>query len=110
MKRYEMIKDKDRFNYIIRKGEYSKDKNFVVYHVPRLNYSHIMFGIAVKKSLGNAVVRNRMKRQTRSVIDENKNLFKKGHDYIIMIREGCLLCGYRGMNTSLIELLKGKKQ
>lgn len=109
MKRDEMIKDKKRFNYIIRKGRYNKDKNFVIYYVPSLEEDKIHFGIAVKNSLGCAVVRNRVKRQTRSVIDKNKKLFKNGQDYIIMIREGCIGNNFASMNASLTEILKGIK-
>ncbi len=109
MKRYEMIKDKRRFNFIIKSGHYNKDRNFVVYYVPREHpvYSH--YGIAIKKTIGHAVIRNRLKRQVRSIIDQNKLLFKKDYDYIIMIRNECLNKVYEEMNNSLVNLLKGIK-
>ncbi len=109
MKRYEMIKDKERFNYIIRKGHYNKDKYYVVYHVPASEDRGSRFGIAVKKSLGCAVERNRVKRQTRSIVDNNKNLFKKNRDYIIMIRNECVGGKFSDMSESLVTLLKGIK-
>lgn len=110
MKRYEMIKDKNYFSSIIKKGRYNKDKNFVVYHVENNdnNFSH--FGIAIKNSIGNAVVRNKIKRQTRSIIDQNKNLFKNDKDYIIMIRNECLNIRYQDMQESLVNLMKGKNK
>lgn len=108
MKRYEMIKDKRRFNYIIRNGHYNKDRNFVIYYVPSED-GKIHYGIAIKNSLGHAVIRNRLKRQTRSIMDNNKNLFKKENDYIIMIRNGCLGGNFSEMNESLTKLLKGIK-
>lgn len=107
MKRYEMIKDKKHFNDIIRNGKYSKDKNFVIYHVNNEGRNP-QFGIAIKNKIGNAVVRNRLKRQTRAIIDKNRKLFKFGQDYIIMIREGCLLNNFNAMDNSLIYLMKGK--
>ncbi|HBA37244.1 MAG TPA: ribonuclease P protein component, partial [Firmicutes bacterium] len=81
MKRYEMIKDKNYFSSIIKNGKYNKDKLFVVYRVdsPLNEFPH--FGIAIKNSLGKAFLRNKLKRQVRSIIDENKNLFKKNRDY-----------------------------
>lgn len=109
MKRIEMIKNKEYFNHIIRNGKYNKDKYFVIYHVESdSEFPH--FGIAIKNSIGSAVVRNRLKRQTRSIIDENKNLFKKGRDYIIMIRNECLNSDYQIRNNSLVSLMKGKNK
>ena len=108
MKRYEMNKDKRRFNYIIKNGQYNKDKYFVIYHAPRTDES-INYGVAIKNSIGCAVVRNKLKRQTRSIIDKNKILFKKGQDYIIMIRNECLDCRFAEMDKSLATLLKGNR-
>ena len=107
MKRCEMIKDKERFNLIIKTGKYSKDGNFVVYYLDNPSNKYTHFGIALKNSLGNAVVRNRIKRQTRALVDNNKKLFKNSRDYIIMIRKGCLESSFDEMNKSLINIMKG---
>ena len=106
MKRFEMIKDKDYFNKIIRQGKYTKDKNFVIYYIDTVN-KNTQFGIAIKKSIGSAVLRNRLKRQTRAIIDNNRNLFKNNRDYIIMIRDGCIGSNFKDMTNSLNELMKG---
>lgn len=107
MKRYEMIKDKDDFNYIIRKGKFIKDKLFVIYYRDNEKENHFTkFGIAIKKSIGSAVTRNRLKRQTRCIVDRNKKMFQKNRDYIIMIREGCLNSSFSEMNESLESLLE----
>ena len=107
MKRFEMVKDKDLFNTIIKKGKFVKDENFVIYSLDNnSNFSH--FGIAIKRSIGTSVVRNRLKRQTRAVVDNNKKLFKLSQDYIIMIREGSLRSSFQEMEESVKILMKGK--
>lgn len=108
MKRYEMIKDQDYFGSIIKKGKYNKDKLFVIYSVSKEDNVYPHFGIAIKNSIGKAHIRNRLKRQTRSIVDNNKNLFKKNRDYIIMIRNECVNAQFDEMNKSFVELLKGK--
>lgn len=111
MKRFEMIKDKKYFNHIIRNCRYVKDNVFVIYYNHSYDENHFShFGIAVKNSIGNAVTRNRLKRQVRSIIDKNKKMFKKDFDYIIMIRKGCLEKNFNSMNESMINLMKGIKQ
>lgn len=107
MKRREMIKDKNYFNFIIKKGRFSKDKYFVIYFVEKRGI-YPQYGIAIKKNIGSAVVRNRIKRQVRSIIDNNKKLFKNENDYIIMIRNEVLGQKYQTLNTSIERLLKGK--
>lgn len=108
MKRSEMIKDQNRFNYIIKHGHYNKDRYFVVYDVISKENRYPHFGIAIKTTIGKAVVRNKLKRQTRSIIDNNKKLFKNDRDYIIMIRNECLNSSYDVLDNSLVEIMKGK--
>lgn len=101
-----MIKDKEVFNSIIKKGHFVKDSHFVIYNRPkREDFSH--FGIAIKKSIGNAVTRNRLKRQVRALVDRNRKMFKKTEDYIIMIREGILNASFREMESAIQILMKG---
>lgn len=110
MKRFEMIKDKNYFSYIIKNGQYNKDMNYVIYYVPNNKKDFSQFGIAIKNKIGKAVLRNKFKRQTRSIIDNNKKMFQKGYDYIIMIRDGIISSDYKSMENSLISILKGTKR
>lgn len=107
MKRYEMIKDKNYFSYIIKNGKYNKDKNYVIYYVKNNKKDFPQFGIAIKNKIGKAVVRNKLKRQTRFVIENNKKLFKKDKDYIIMIREGLKEASFKEIDTSIKMIMKG---
>ena len=83
MKKHEMIKKHQDFTDIIKNQNYIKNKNFVLYNKEsKFNYPH--FGIAVGTKIGNAVTRNKYKRILKSIVDENKNLFSKGNNYIIL--------------------------
>lgn len=106
MKRNETIKDKKVFNTIIRKGQFVKDENFVIYYKKNTIYTKNKFGIAIKTSIGKANVRNKLKRQTRQIIDLNKKKFKNYYNYIIMIRGKSLENGYTKMKKSMEMLLE----
>lgn len=108
MKRREMIKDKKVFNNIIQKGSFYKNKLFIIYIKERKN-ENIKFGIAISNKTGKAFIRNKLKRKVRSIIDNNKNLFKNNYDYIIMIRKNCTESTFQEMNDSLVDLLKEVK-
>ena len=105
MKRIETIKDQKLFNNIIRNGKFIKNNFFVIYNI-RKEEDKINYGIAVSNKLGKAVVRNKLKRQTRTIIDNHRNLFKKEHNYIIMIRKGSVGSDYQTLDRALVELLE----
>jgi len=105
MKRIETIKDRNTFNNIIKKGKFKKNNFFVIYNMTNED-SNNRYGIAVSKKYGKAVERNRIKRQTRAIIDNNRNLFQKGFNYIIMVRKDCKNSLYSTLEESIKELLK----
>jgi ribonuclease P protein component len=45
-------------------------------------------GLAVPNSVGNAVVRNRVKRQLRETWSELADRVRPGHDYVLVARPG----------------------
>ena len=105
MKRFEMVKSHEDFNNIINNGKYIKNNNFVIYILyNERSYPH--FGIAVGKKIGNAVTRNKLKRQIRTIIDNNKKFFNKNNDYIIMIKKNADNLKYNELNNELSSLIK----
>ena len=104
MKRYEMIKSKKDFTFIINNQKFRKSDFFVIYK-QKANINYPQFGIAISKSFGKAVVRNKIKRQTRNIIDNNKYLFKNGYKYIIMIRKAANDVSYQELSENLVSLV-----
>ena len=45
-------------------------------------------GFAVPKAVGNAVVRNRIKRQLRELVPERLELVPTTNDYVLVVRRG----------------------
>lgn len=100
-----MIKSQNIFNELITKGKYNKNKYFVVYY-NKNETDKINFGIAISKKYGKAVERNRIKRKVRNIIDNNRNLFQKGFNYIIMIRKDCQNIEYLELNNKFVAVMK----
>lgn len=105
MKKYEIIKDKREFDDIIHNSPYHKNKSFVIYNKER-EVKFPRFGIAVGKKIGNAVIRNKVKRQIRAIIDNNKNLFQNSKDYIIIVKKSFLDSSFKENEKSLRSLLE----
>ena len=105
MKREETIKDQKLFNNIIRNGHFEKNNYFVLYS-SKNEENKINYGIAISNKVGKAHIRNKLKRQTRAIIDNNRNLFENNHNYIIMIRKDCSQAKYQELEQALVNLLK----
>ena len=67
-----------------------------------------MFGIAISNNIGNAVKRNKVKRQMKNILDKNKKRFNNDHFYIIIIRKEINLISYSTMEQELIKLMEDK--
>lgn len=105
MKRYEMVKSHEEFNEIINKGNKIKGKYVYIFFKEK-DFSKPNYGIAVGKKLGNAVVRNKFKRQFRNIVDNNRFLFKNNHNYIIMIKKEANNASFSDLENELINTLK----
>ena len=109
MKKKNVVKSKLLFNDIIQKGERNANKYFVLCYVNKEEQDN-NYGIAVGKKVGNAVTRNKIKRQIRNIIDNNYKLFPNYHNYIIISKKEVLNISFQQMERELIKLLnKGEK-
>ena len=61
-------------------------------------------GIVVKKEIGQATFRNRMKRYIREFFRLHKHQIKGSYDIILMIRKGCALNRYQEAEEELRRL------
>ena len=108
MRKKEIIKKSSEFTNLITNSKFIKTKEYIIYYNDNtLNKKR--FGIAISNKIGNAVTRNKLKRQTREIVDKLKYLFKNNRDYIIMIRKGCLDTPFEIKLHNLENTLKEKK-
>ena len=104
MRRFEMVKKHSDFDDIIQNGKYKKNKAYIIYN--KVNEKEFTrWGIAVGKKIGDAHIRNRVKRQVREIVTANKKLFQINKDYIIIVKKSVLEMDFEEMNKNLVELL-----
>jgi len=110
MKKINIVKDKRDFNRIIRNNIPYKSKNYIIYL--EKNNDVYKFGISVSKKLGNAVFRNKIKRQLKNIID--KKDYQNSFNCIIIVRRGIINLSFKEMKEELyncfnkINILKGE--
>ena len=102
MKKKNIVKNKEDFTRIINKKNGYVNKYFIINE--EVNNDLIpKFGITFIKNMCNAVNRNKLKRQIKSIIDNNKN-------YIIIIRKDALNKSYKELEDNLISLFNKLKE
>ena len=111
MKKINIIKEIKEFERIIKNNKSFRTKYFYIY---KQNHEENIyhFGISVGKKIGNAVRRNKVKRQIREII--SKNDYQKNFDCIIIVRREINNTDFKGMQEDLnfafrkIQLTKEK--
>ena len=63
-------------------------------------------GITVTKKIGKAVTRNRIKRYVREFFRNNKSIFPKGYDVVVIARYGAERIGQNDVDVQLKTLVE----
>lgn len=105
MKKENRVKSNLDFQTIINKRKSVVSKQFVVYYLKN-NLDHYRVGISVSKKLGNAVVRNKIKRQVRDIIANNFDS-TLSIDYVVIVRKNYL---YKTFDENKQDLIKLKNR
>lgn len=99
MKKEYRVKKNEDFSLIIKEKQSLANRSFIIYY-RKNDYQHARVGISVSKKLGKAVVRNKIKRQVRMMVQQTID-FEKSYDYIVIIRNKYLKLDF---NSNLNEL------
>ena len=62
--------------------------------------------LPVAQLLGLAVIRNKLKRQTKNIISNNEKYIQSNYNYVIIIKESALKLDYEGLTNNLLDLMK----
>ena len=102
MQRARRLRKSDDFALARRFGKSRVDRRLVLLF--RANGSDTTrFGFSVSKRLGNAVVRNRIKRRLKSAAKEAS--VREGWDLVVIARQGARTADYWALKRSLDKLL-----
>ena len=103
MKVINRIKKSDEFLLTIRKGQFFNLGSFVV-HIRQTDLGYTRVGISVSSKLGNAVTRNKIKRQIRAMCRELIHFDKQSLDVVIIAKNPYLERDYAENKLILINL------
>ncbi len=91
MKRRRRLSRSRDFDAVYRKGRSVSTRYLTLYWFPRegdADGDEPRVGLAVSRKVGDAVVRNRLKRRLRALFDELAPSLGRGRDYVAIARPG----------------------
>lgn len=109
MKKEYRVKDNKEFQVIFKKGKSFANRQLVIYYMEKENQEHFRIGLSVGKKIGNAVVRNRIKRYLRQAFHELEKDILPTYDMIIIARQPTKDLSFYEMKKSLTHLLSKEK-
>lgn len=100
----ERITSPQDFRRVMKSGRRLSSRNFILFVRKNESLFHRL-GIVVKKEIGPATFRNRMKRYIREFFRLQKHQIKGSYDIILMVKKGCSVNRYQEAEEELRGLL-----
>ncbi|MDD3206955.1 MAG: ribonuclease P protein component [Bacilli bacterium] len=104
MKRQYRIRKSEDFHRIIHASRFVKNQFFVVYFQPN-ELSSSRVGISIPKRIGIAVIRNKIKRQIKAILQENLDV-NRAIDYVIVPKRSYNIDEFDSSRDALKGLLE----
>lgn len=105
MANYVSIKKNMDFRRIYATAKSYANTELVLYCRPN-DGSSTRFGISISAKVGNAVMRNKIKRQIKEILRANLDIIKQGYDIIFIVRIRCNTASFTQITGSVMHLLK----
>lgn len=109
MQKENRLTRREDFNKVYRHGKSSANHQFVVYIMNQpaaVPGDGFRLGISVSKKVGNAVVRNRIRRLVKEIVRLNGDKIAPRTDMILIARKPAAEMEYAEMEKSVLHVLK----
>ena len=110
MKKEQRIKKNPEFQLVFKQGSSMANRQFVLYELKKKDQEVFRLGMSVSKKVGNAVVRNRIKRYIRQAFLELSPQLPIDMDFVVIARTQAADIDFHQTKSSLIHLLSKTKK
>lgn len=102
------IRNNREFRKVYDKGKSIANKHLVMFYIKNgLDYNRV--GFSTTKKLGNAIIRNRVKRLIKESYRLNNHELTNGYDIVFLARVRANNASYKDIEKSIINLFKRSK-
>ncbi|MFB5676982.1 ribonuclease P protein component [Paenibacillus terreus] len=106
MQRKLRLRNRADFSRVYRHGKSFANHQLVVYWSRRKDVDQFRAGISVSKKIGNAVVRNRMRRLLKEIIRHHEHEIMEHVDLIFIVRKGAVTMSYKELEKSVLHVMR----
>ena len=100
------LRNRADFSRIYRGGKSFANGQFVVYWSKQPAAEPFRLGVSASKKIGNAVVRNRMRRVVKEIVRHNAERIAPHVDLILIVRKPAVEMKTKELEKSVIHVLK----
>ncbi|WP_309123369.1 ribonuclease P protein component [Paenibacillus sp.] len=100
------LRKKEDFAKVFKHGKAAANHQFVVYVKHSQAAESFRFGVSVSKKVGNAVVRNRMRRRVKEIVRRMEPLMKPRVDIVCIVRKPALELDHTMLKKSIHHVFK----
>ena len=100
------LKDRADFSRVYRYGRSWANHQLVLYVYPRPEVEKFRVGISASKKIGNAVVRNRMRRLIKEIMRQHADRIKDHVDLVIIVRKGAVDMDHEQLTKSVLHVCR----
>lgn len=100
------LRNRADFSRVYRHGKSFANHQFVVYWFRKKEVEKFRVGISVSKKVGNAVVRNRMRRLVKEIVRHQEDRLIEHVDLVFIVRKGALDMPYKDLEKSILHVLR----
>jgi ribonuclease P protein component len=93
------------FDAVYRNGKRRSSSHFTVF-LKANDLPQSRFGFSIKRALGGAVVRNRMRRRMREVVRLHREEISAGWDFVIHPKANVATAAFAALENDLVQLLR----
>ena len=101
----ERLRNNGDFRKVYNKGKSFANKYLVIFYMKN-NSEFNRVGFSISKKIGNAVVRNKVKRRMKESYRLNSNKFKKGYDIVFLARIKAKSIDFDKIESAVLHLGK----
>jgi len=102
------IKEGKEYAYLYRTGKKANGRYIFIYFINN-DFLFNRFGIVTSKRVGNAVIRNKVKRRLRAIIQANPFFLEKQINMIIVAKKNSNQANYKELEKDFLEVMKKAK-
>lgn len=100
------LRNRKDFSRVYRGGRSFANSQVVVYWSKKHDIPQFRLGVSVSKKLGNAVVRNRMRRLLKEIVRLHADRIVEHTDLILIARMPSVRMSYQELERSVLHVLK----